>query len=332
MSLALGAKEPEPDPGYESHTIEGSKCANGKPLVINVKRQDPSKVLIYLRGGGACWNYNTCFGRIPLGRTELKPPSFQGIIDTSIEGNPFKDYSIIYINYCTADLHSGKHQVTYRGSQGKKREVFHWGRRNVELSFKYLFEEARLTNNLEKAVFYGESAGALGALLNMDLADAYVQADSKLFVADSPGLHFKDNIWSRFDDKYTSDLFSGMDRNGIDLPEDEGIIASKLQGFCHKYNSWKVGILQGTRDWLMTYIFGRMLPADHEKMVWGERGLHQVFSDPSDHCSSWTPKSGQHTFLRIQKGWNVESSTGVSAIDYMKELLSNQSGEQPSYR
>ena len=36
-----------------------ARCFNGKQYIVSLHRGDPQKVMLYLEGGGACWDYST---------------------------------------------------------------------------------------------------------------------------------------------------------------------------------------------------------------------------------------------------------------------------------
>lgn len=86
-------------------------------------RGDPSKLLIEFGGEGACWDGATCEQDI-FNRTVLSDPEsarqagqLQGIYDRSNAENPLKDFTHLYIPYCTGDLHWGHASARYTGTE-----------------------------------------------------------------------------------------------------------------------------------------------------------------------------------------------------------------------
>lgn len=74
---------------------------------------EKSKLMLFFQGGGACVDENTCaFGsQCSLAdeatfRTAATASS-AGILDRSLPDNMFKDWNIVFIPYCTGDLHLG---------------------------------------------------------------------------------------------------------------------------------------------------------------------------------------------------------------------------------
>jgi len=65
---------------------------------------------MYYQGGGACWDAFTCL--VPTcadTATEGDNPSTRssGFADLTNEDNPFKDWHIVFVSYCTCDVQFG---------------------------------------------------------------------------------------------------------------------------------------------------------------------------------------------------------------------------------
>lgn len=142
------------DSGWTWLPVEGSKCASGSTAGIGVNLSDTSDdLLIYVQGGGACWNQGTCvpsllrYGPIcyynpnfclydgpggvkPMSSHVTHPDPFPAdgtgvfpselaliasvrAFDRDDEDNPFKDATFVYVPYCTGDLHTGDAVRTY---------------------------------------------------------------------------------------------------------------------------------------------------------------------------------------------------------------------------
>src|SRR5512142_1728585 len=119
--------------------IDGMACGDGSPTGIGVNLVDTSdRVAIYMQGGGACWDVNTCFTiksavHIEGGygqndfNTDIATLSGSYLFQR-IATNPFKDASWIYVPYCTGDLHDGNNVEMYDATH----TVHHVGRANAE--------------------------------------------------------------------------------------------------------------------------------------------------------------------------------------------------------
>ena len=103
--------------GWEQVVPGGDcECADGSEFAFWERRADPTKVVFYLDGGGACFDATTCaFTGLSAGGEATydwsiwgeDPAQEGGIFDFDQADNPFADYSFIYVPLCTGDKHLG---------------------------------------------------------------------------------------------------------------------------------------------------------------------------------------------------------------------------------
>ncbi|HZL19060.1 MAG TPA: pectin acetylesterase-family hydrolase [Polyangia bacterium] len=149
-------------------------CADGSTTGIGVNLGAAgARPLIYLEGGGACWSEETCYTEMtaanfvsgysaatfalesgPTGALAT-PGSF---FDRSATANPFKDYSFVYVPYCTGDAHAGNNVVRY-GTH----TAHHVGFKNFAA---YLNRLVPTFSGADRVILAGSSAGGYGALFN----------------------------------------------------------------------------------------------------------------------------------------------------------------------
>jgi pectinacetylesterase len=153
--------------------FDNAFCGNGSKTGIGVNLTSASgRLLIYLQEGGACWNAFTCsVGLADNFTTGYGPTKFAtdvadtsylalqgGFFDRSAVANPFKDYSYVFVPYCTGDTHSGSN-ITSFGSL----PAYFVGFRNIRA---YLERLAVTFPGADRIVLAGSSAGGFGATLN----------------------------------------------------------------------------------------------------------------------------------------------------------------------
>ena len=85
-------------------------CADGSPYSWFVREADPTKVLFFLEGGGACFTGDMCAPgsetyKQMVGSGVADSPT--GIFDLANPDNPFADWSMVFVPYCTGDVHAG---------------------------------------------------------------------------------------------------------------------------------------------------------------------------------------------------------------------------------
>lgn len=90
-------------------------CAHGTPYAYWVRPGTRNDLLVYMEGGGGCWNADTCRatgeefnGYYDSAVTENDNPIYRdGVLDLDNAENPFADYTMVYIPVCTGDVHWG---------------------------------------------------------------------------------------------------------------------------------------------------------------------------------------------------------------------------------
>src|SRR4051794_15975926 len=97
------------------------RCADGSPFNFWEWRADPTRVVLFLNGGGVCWDATSCAFTGDHGESDFYDWSLQGedpenrtgMFDITRSDNPFADYSIVYVSSCTGDAHLGNASERY---------------------------------------------------------------------------------------------------------------------------------------------------------------------------------------------------------------------------
>jgi hypothetical protein len=314
---------------WEKIPIPGAVCGDGLPYSIFVSRGDPRKIAVELMGGGACWDFATCIGPTPTTWIHPIPTVIEsgGFVSTDPGESPVSDYTVVYLPYCTGDVHLGNHVAHYGPALGK---VHHVGRANVERAINYV-----ATRNVvdlaaaSKIVLYGYSAGAIGtmgAIFHMATMDRYLHpGQEKTLIVDSPGLHFGNAFWDKFSPAYVHDVDLAMQLYGLHATPGDGNVAAVVPAACARFRDWTVGVLQGSRDLVMSALFGDTTPEEEERQIFGPRGLYTLTENPGDNCSAWVPTTYMHTFLVLDASERITAG-GKSAIGYARDLVEGRSG------
>ena len=135
------------------------RCLNDGAYRYFVKRGSVNKVLMYYQGGGACWEGLTC--GIPVcANTATAGDNPQnastGFADLSNPNNPFRDWNVVFVTYCSCDIHFGDSEQQYTPSL----LVQHRGYHNARVAEKWAREHFV---DPEVVFVTGSSAGAYGA-------------------------------------------------------------------------------------------------------------------------------------------------------------------------
>ena len=159
-------------------------CADGSAFHFYVREASPTKVLFYLEGGGACFSAEMCKPGSGTYNETIAPVSqlaeAPGIFDFANPENPFADYSVVYVPYCTGDVHAGNTTEDY----GNGVVIQHKGFVNASNALDTMIERFPDTAQL---VVAGSSAGSFPTPVFAGIAgDRLPNADLKVF-ADSSG-------------------------------------------------------------------------------------------------------------------------------------------------
>lgn len=188
-----GATSTLPSDEWSWVEVAGARCSDGSPTGLAVNpapaASEDSIFLLFLAGGGACWGDGdfACSTGVaepgPYGAAELRRDLdarlLEGtILDRTILGTPFAGATLVYVPYCTGDVHWGASAEDLVGGG----EWLHAGKANLVADVAWL--EANLPAP-EKLVVAGSSAGGFGALLAHDLARTAWQAAKGYLVDDS---------------------------------------------------------------------------------------------------------------------------------------------------
>ena len=150
------------------------QCSDGSAFSFWVREANPDKVVFYLQDGGACFSAETCAPDSGLYETTVAegPSGEGGIFDFADARNPFADYSVVYVPYCTGDVHLGNTTTEYAPGL----TVHHKGYVNGAAALDHL---AATFPGATEVVVVGESAGSIasplyGGLVSDRLPDARI--------------------------------------------------------------------------------------------------------------------------------------------------------------
>jgi hypothetical protein len=196
------------------------ECADGSEFAFWERRADPSKVVFFLDGGGACLDAETCaFTGLGAGGEENydwsifgeDPAREGGIFDFARADNPFRDYSFIYIPACTGDAHLG--DVTREYSPDLT--VEHKGFVNGTAALSHLAENYP---DAAQVVVVGKTVGSIAAPVYGGLAaDLLPDAQVTVFggqsghIPDDPDLYAEiAQLWGTYDNMPDWDVNEGL--------------------------------------------------------------------------------------------------------------------------
>lgn len=145
----------------------GTGCAHDSSYAFFVHKGDDRRLVIFLNGGGACWNSLHCdLHAQPTYHPEIDstdvPDQKNGLFDLSNPANPIRGFTVVFIPYCTADVFLGTRTVGYTstdtGGASHAFDVRHRGRANADQAVAWAYAHYPAA----QLVFVtGSSAGAI---------------------------------------------------------------------------------------------------------------------------------------------------------------------------
>ncbi len=170
--------------GWEQIVPGGDcQCSDGSEFSFWVREADPEMVVFFFQDGGNCFSAETCAPDSGLYNTTItEGPDWEGMFDFAEERNPFADYSVVFVPYCTGDVHLGSATTEYAPGL----TIQHKGYVNGTAALDHL---AATFPGATDVVVMGESAGSVAAPLYAGLVSDRLP-DAKITVlANGSGSH-----------------------------------------------------------------------------------------------------------------------------------------------
>jgi hypothetical protein len=269
-------------------------CANGAPTGLGVNLTTRSQdLVVYLEGGGACWDANTCFVLKAAAHVESgygaaawasDPVKGASAWRRSDPANPLRDASFAVIPYCTGDLYAGDRDTTYE-LLGQQRTLRHRGARNVEA---YLRRLAATFPDARRVWVMGSSAGGYGVQLNLHrFVAAFPEAEVSALSDCGPLVPAYDARLSDMQRAWDTQVAPGCDGCATDFPRLAAHLATA-------YPDVRQGLLAYEADGVISLYFG--YPADGSYAAATGRLLASAY-DPHENARYFMLPGNAHTML-----------------------------------
>ncbi|MDB4976820.1 MAG: hypothetical protein JWN48_5161 [Myxococcaceae bacterium] len=252
--------------GWTWFEIPGAVCRDGSPTGIYVRFADSDSLLFYLEGGGACTSpdfctYNpknvnevlagsgeTLFGSVGGAVPGRQQPGVDGIFNTSNSANPFGKWSMVYVPYCTGDVHFGtKSDGSAPGVAGKQQYV---GYHNMEKFVARIVPTFK--DKVKRVVLTGASAGGFGTLLNYSMVQDSFGDDIWVTALNDSGPSFDDAIQPACMQKRWRDMwgFAGsLPKDCTECQQADGGGLGKLATYLQrKHPNFRLALVSSVHD------------------------------------------------------------------------------------
>ncbi len=336
---------------------EGAVCGDGsqyKFFVNFTKRSD--NLLIMFEPGGACWDYESCTGGLrgaanPMGIADDHLSEYQYLnLLRRTDDNPARDFNLVWVSYCTGDVHGGDKVATYEDPSGGASLTYrHAGLANTQAVIDYL--KPRFSD-IPQLFVTGCSAGGLGALQNYafvreQLSGAqcgYLLDDSgPAFHSDGNAKQLQEKVREAWNlDTLFGRLATALDVDASDIGDDFALVNTAI---ADRYPSDRIALTAYRMDFnysLYSYerFFPDSTPADIHRYFWMDlQALLETYDtrknlgyfvpyfrhDNCSHCVS-IPPIDHDTDTILTMPWLGSEIGDQTLQEYVGQLLD---GAQP---
>jgi len=326
---AFGSGPPitAPDDAWTWVPFPESRCMNDSSTGIGVNwHGDSRKLLIYLEGGGACFNLFTCstvahqngFGEADMASTAQDYGS-AGVFNRADPDNPFRDWNYVFVPYCSGDVHAGLNES---GTGGRTMV----GYRNIGM---YLERLSPTFPDAEQVVLAGSSAGGFGSAFNYDrVARAFDYRP--VYLLDDSGPPMSDTYLTPCLQQQVRDAWKLDDSLPADCAACRGADGGGLVNLAtflgEKYPNQRQGLVTSNRDGVIRTFFGfgypsctNSTPMPESVFAMGIEELTQILA-PQTSFKEFVLDSSVHVWL-LDPTLGGTVSNGVKLTDWLRGLL-----------
>jgi hypothetical protein len=310
-----------------------SKCRDGSPAGIGVNLSSASKkLMIYLEGGGACFDAGTC-AQNPAAIASQKP-SDTGIFDRSKMENPVRDWNFAYVPYCTGDVHIGDHEnVSVPGVTGMQQFV---GRANLRAFLNRLVPTFSKT---DQVLLTGVSAGGFGAASNSEFVQWAFGSVPVVMIDDSGPAMSNKYLPSCLTETYRK--LWGLDQTilklcGSDCPAGGDYTVDYVKHSAKVSSGTVAGLIESNQDQVIRWFYGIgtnhgandckgtlvLTPMDGMLFEQGLLDYRKLVMQSHPNFGTYFPQSTQHTWLGGASFFTASAgSPAVKMVDWVTGIL-----------
>jgi hypothetical protein len=316
--------------------LPGKVCGDGSQYKFFVNYSNKSNdLLISFEPGGACWDYDSCSGNTGI-RGAANP---HGIPDDHMgtykylnllqrtDQNPAQDYNMVFVPYCTGDIHSGNNVITYTNAAdgGTDSLTFHHaGHENTLAVLDWI--KTHFTH-VPKMLVTGCSAGGAGAIINYHfirkgMGDAvqcgYLLDDSgPIFHSDGPSAQLHAKVRQAWNVDSVLDTLEGkIPVKVADLKKDFGLLNKALSDeFPH--DRLTLTLYREDLNYSL-YSYQRFFPGSTEDDIHG-----YWWTDVQSLMKTYDGLPNMAYYIPYFREDNCSHCVSIPPLDHLEDLTSN---------
>jgi hypothetical protein len=301
------------DAYFYDPSAEQAICLRGDQYQVEVRHGTSNKVLLYLEGGGACWNYQNCW-QSPTAKLTAQPSFGAGIFTFDNPDNPFGDWNIVFAPYCDGSVFGGDNIADYQGNR-----TYHHGVENLSAAVALM--RAQFPNP-ELIAVAGSSAGGYGTFSGYGVTRV-AYPDTPIVVLDDsgPGLQnpaATQDVQDRADNwKFTQFIPPSCTSCSTQ-------ITYLTEWALDRDSTLRVGYFSNLRDGVIR-IFLQLDADAYEALLL--QVTDDIHSRQSERFKRFFIQGESHTVLELPSFYTTEI-TGITMRDWTAGLLTDGPGWQ----
>ena len=359
-------------------------CALGDEYKFYFKAGKEDRLVVYFAEGGACWDSATCIGSLDedgngkvnkreesdfvyIGSMDKAndPSLMGGLFNFDRSANPYADWSMLFLPYCTGDVHVGSSDTRYPFPQnlGGSRTIHHRGADNFFYAMHWL-TDVHPDVEPDKILVAGSSAGAYGAAFNFPWVREFYPDADEVFLASDAGVGVLTEFTESDGTTKNTDEFSGAVFGEESVWGIDETIHPYLQSALDDYAGSGTPVIPAVYNLLRTeypkdkfaqyataydvvqILFWDIMLNPYDPSQWGlglsnpwfvigwNSGMNEIIEDqqliaPPDNYRSYIGSGCNHTVLGFDDdfyGSSLDSSTGDS-ISFLQWLSAMTGGK-----
>ncbi len=329
-----GAPLQAPDRTWTYVEFPDTHCRDGSPAGVSVSLNASSKkVMIFLEGGGACFDSVTC-GNNPTNTAMQQAEKTAGMFNRMQAANPVKDWNFVDVPYCTGDTHGGtKADGTVDGVAGTQQFV---GYLNMQA---FLQRIVPTFPDATDVLVTGVSAGGFGAAVTFILVQrAFPNVKVRMIDDSGPPmsaavipecLQHKWRVTWGYDQSILADC-------GASCTNPDDFSQAAALGMAKTFDDRPLGLIESARDSVIAGFYGAglnnctgipLLNSVPPDVFQADLLAYREKVRPYPSMNTYIPDSTQHTWLATD-GLYTASAGGVNLIDWVTKIIN---GENPGH-
>ncbi len=304
-------------------------CSLGTEFAYWVRPASPERVMVYFQGGGACSTGENCDLRMkptyePVVDEEDSPQKWDGIFAVDNPENPFADWTMVMIPYCTGDVHLGAKETTYDvpatdSSDARQITIQHRGSVNSRAALEWLASNFPDSGEL---FVTGGSAGSIPSPFYTDwLATRYPDARVVQLGDGSGG--YRTDIGGPLTAAWGLDLMLPDEPEYVGLSPDSLHFLKYYEIAAMRHPEVQFAAFDFAHDEVQAFFMGPEPDGSAPDVAGGLQRNYARIRSADPEFKAYLASGDEHTVLGDPEFYTLETG-GVRLVDWVRALANGE--------